>query len=43
LSPEISETEEDDFTVIVPKAYKPLQEPAMERTLTLEQYSSYTN
>ena len=43
LSSESSETEEDDFTVIVPKVYKPLQGPAITQALTMEQYVSYTN
>jgi len=42
-SPETSETEEDDFTIVVPKVYKPLQGPAMKKALTMEQYGSYTN
>jgi len=37
---EISETKEDDFTVVVPKVYKPLQEPEIKKALTMEQYSS---
>ena len=37
---ETSETEEDDFTIVVPKVYKPLQEPKIKKALTMEQYSS---
>jgi len=40
---ETSETEEDDFTVIVPKVYKPLQEPQIKRALTMEEHRSYTH
>ena len=44
ISPDSSETEEDDeFTLILPKAMKPLQELVMKKALTMEQYSSYTN
>ena len=35
--------DEEDFTLIVPKATKPLQAPELQKALTLEQYRSYTH
>ena len=43
VSPETSEIEEDEFTLVLSKTFKPLQEPAMKKALTMEQYSSYIN
>jgi hypothetical protein len=37
-----SENDQENFTLVVPKAQKPLQEPAMQQALTLEQYRSYS-
>jgi len=43
MSPDMSEEDEEEFTLIVPKALKPLQTPFMQKALTLEQYSSYAS
>ena len=36
LSSETSETEEGDFTIVIPKVYKPSQKLAMKKALTME-------
>ena len=38
-----SETEEDEFTLVMPKASKPMTEPAIQKALMIEHYRSYTH